>query len=530
MACTYTLGMPEGRRVLVATLLASGMAFLMGSAVVVSLPAIQSHFQSSVSGIQWVVSAQLIALTSLLLLGGALGDRFGRRTVFVAGILVYSLGSGLSALSSGIWQLVAFQSLQGVGASLMIPQSLAIINGCFVEEQRGRVIGLWASMSGGIAAIGPWVGGWLVETATWRAVFVLPVPVGLVAVVTAVLFVPRIESATKGPIDWGGTVIMLLGLLAMSYALVVGPDSQWSGPGVVVAVIATPLLLLSFLVVERRSSSPLVDFSIFRSRLVAGANLVTLLLYFSLNGVILYLSLHLQQALGYEPARAGLSLLPPVVIITAFSGPAGALADKLGPRLQMIAGPFIVGIGVLTLSLAGPDAEYVRHVLPGLLLLGVGMALTIAPLTKSALSVDESLSGIASGVNNAVSRLAALLSVAVLGGVIVMSFSAELDDALRAIPLSQDQREGILAQSELLGALEIPMADDEPSREAAAMAVNTSLVKAFHDAMRVCAALCFLSAGVSWVLIRPRPGCPSPPDGLVGQCHPVPLVRVRSDD
>ena len=511
--CSYTLAMPEGRRVLLATLLASGMAFLMGSAVVVSLPAVQSHFRSSVSGIQWVVSAQLIVLTSMLLLGGVLGDRLGRRTVFVTGIAVYSVGAGLSALSTTIWQLVAFQALQGVGASLMIPQSLAIISGCFVEEQRGRVIGLWASLSGGVAAMGPWVGGWLVEVATWRAVFFLPLPVGIVAAVAALRFVPRTRRLVSGRIDWVGAVLILLGLLALSYALVIGPDSEWRGSWVSVAAVMSPVCLLAFVGVERRNRNPLVDFAIFRSPLVTGANLVTLLLYFALNGVIFYLALHLQQALDYAPARAGLALLPPVVIITALAGPAGALADRLGPRLQMIGGPCIVGGGVAALSVAGLSADYAQDILPGLVLLGAGMALTIAPLTKSALSVGERLSGVASGVNNAVSRLAALLAVAVVGLVMVTTFSGELDESLRSTPLSEDQREELVAQSDQLGALEIPSGIGGPARSAATLAVRESLVEAFQRSMVVCAVLCFLSAAISWLLIRPGRDVLEPPNG-----------------
>lgn len=524
------LGLWEGRFILLATLLASGVAFLMGTAVVVALPSVQSYFLSDVSGIQWVVSAQLLALTSFLLVGGAIGDRYGRKRSLIIGIVMFAGSSGLSAIATSITQLIAFQALQGVGAALMIPQSLAIINASFLEEHRGKVIGLWASLSGGVAALGPWVGGWLVDTFGWRAVFILPVPFLFAAAVVAQRHVPETRRFSDYALDLRGTVLVLLGLFTLSYGLLAGPNGHWSDAPVVGAFVVSPLLLAGFVFVERREQNPLVPADIVRNRLVVGANAVTILLYFVLNGVIFYLTLNLQQAQGFTASRAGMALLPTIIIITVFAGPAGALADRIGPRTQMIWGPATVGVGAILLAFGGTDADYVRDVLPGLVAMGVGMALTIAPLTKSALAVREELSGAASGFNNAVSRLAALLAVAVLGVVIITSFASNLEARLVDSPLSQAERDVVMERSDRLADIQVPESFDEGARAYAQSAIEDAFVAAFRNGMLLSGALAFASALVSFIFIRPsrrRSG----KDECV-QCHPVPPVHVKatSDD
>ncbi len=518
------LGLREGRFILLSTLLASGVAFLMGTAVVVALPSIQAFFIADVAGIQWVVSAQLLALTSCLLVGGAIGDRYGRKRSLIVGILVFAGGSGLSAAAQSIGQLIAFQALQGMGAALMIPQSLAIINASFREEHRGKVIGLWASLSGGVAALGPWIGGWLVDEFGWRAVFILPVPILLTAAVVAARHVPETRRFSDYPLDWKGTAVVLLGLLALAYGLVMGPEKEWTNPSIIGALLVAPLLLVVFALIERSEENPLVPADIVKNTLVMSANTVTLLLYFVLNGVIFYLTLNLQQVQGFSASRAGLALLPPVIIITVFAGPAGALADKLGPRAQMIWGPATVGVGAILLAFAGTRVDYVRDVLPGLILLGIGMALTIAPLTKSALAVKEELSGAASGFNNAISRLAALLAVAVLGAVVVTSFSMQLDSMLAESPLSQDERAVLLERTDRLADIRIPEDFGTEARAYSEDAVEESFTAAFRNSMLLSGGLALLSAVVSFVFIRP--GRYRGKEQTCAQCHPVPSVRI----
>ena len=319
-----SLGSATGRWILLATLVASGTAFMMGTAVAVALPAIQSYFDTDLTGIQWVVNAQLLSLAALLLIGGSLGDHFGRRRIFNLGMALFAGGAVLSGLAGTIGLLITFQAIQGVGAALMIPQSLAIINACFVENQRGQAIGLWAGLSGGIAALGPWVGGWLVEAVSWQAVFFLPLPLLIFAFVISRIFVPETRDKQAHKLDWSGTLFIILGLLGIAYGLITGPVAGWSSPLVLTGLIAGPAAILFFILVERRQAEPLVPLAIFKNRLVVGANICTFFLYFALNGVIFFLILNLQQVQGYSPVAAGLGLLPTIVLITFFSGPAGA--------------------------------------------------------------------------------------------------------------------------------------------------------------------------------------------------------------
>jgi EmrB/QacA subfamily drug resistance transporter len=445
-----------GRLILLATLLASGTAFLMGTAVTVALPEIQSYFRTSVTSIQWVVNAHLLSLAALLLIGGSLGDHFGRKRIFIFGIIVFGTGAFLSGLSRSAGMLIAFQAVQGVGSALMIPQNLAIINACFAEKQRGQAIGLWAGLSGGIAALGPFLGGWVAETFSWQAVFFMAVPLSIFALIVASMVIPENKNPEARRLDWLGTLLIFLGLLGIAYGLISGPVAGWDKLIVLVGLIGGPVAIALFILIELHQSEPLVPLKIFRNPLVAGANSVTLLLYFALNGLIFFLVLNLQQIQGYSPMIAGLGLLPPIVLITLFAAPSGALTDKIGPRLQMVLGPVIVAMGILLLAIGGADASYIRHYLPGLVLFGIGMALVIAPLTKSALAVEPQFSGSASGVNNAVSRIAALMAVVVLGAIVISAFTTRLNDTISTSTLTQQEQRQILSQSDKLGGIEIP--------------------------------------------------------------------------
>ncbi len=500
-----TLSSATGRWILLATLLASGTAFLMGTAVMVALPAIQSYFGTGLTGMQWVVNAYLLSLAALLLIGGSLGDRFGRRRIFIYGIILFATGAVLSGLARTIGLLIAFQALQGIGSALMIPQSLAIINACFSENQRGQAIGLWAGLSAGIGALGPWLGGWLVETFFWQAVFFMVVPTSLLTLIITAVFVPESKNPAARQLDWRGTLFILLGLLGIAYGLISGPVAGWDNRLVLIGLIGGPIAIIGFILIELRQSEPLVPLQIFRNPLVTGANLVTFLLYFALNGVIFFLVLNLQQVQGYSPATAGLGLLPPIVLITLFAGPAGALADRIGPRRPMLLGPVIVAVGMVLLTIGGADASYLRHFLPGLVLFGMGMALVIAPLTKSALAVNPRFSGGASGVNNAVSRVAALLAVAILGAIVISTFTTRLHETISVSGLTPEQQSQILSQSDRLGGIIIPDTFDETTHRLAREAIRESFVYGFRWAMAVCAVLALSAALIAFVTIHSPP-------------------------
>jgi EmrB/QacA subfamily drug resistance transporter len=499
-----TLKSTSGRWVLVATVLASGAVFLAGSAVPVALPAIQASFHTAFNGIQWVVNANLLSLGALILIGGALGDEFGRKRIFTLGMGLFGAAALLSGFAPSIWILLGLQALQGAGAALMVPQSLAIINDCFAESERGRAIGLWAGISSGIAALGPLAGGWLVDKFFWGAVFFMIVPVILAALFITILFVPGIAPSESRRLDWPGAITILIGLFGLIYGLMTGRGADWTSPVVVISLAIGVLAIGLFVFIEAREKQPLVYLRIFRNPLVTGANAVTLLLYFGLNGVIFFTVLNLQQIRDYSPTEAGLALLPPIGLITFFTWPTGALADRIGPRLQMILGPLFVSAGMLLLATGGLNADYLRHFLPELALFGAGMAMVIPPLTKCALSVEPRFSGSASGINNGIAQVAGLLAVAVLGIMVITLFHTRLNAELGQSMLTANEQRQILTQADKLGGIVIPDNFSEAGRQEAQQAIHSAFLYGFRRAMAACAALAFGGATVSAVLIRDK--------------------------
>jgi EmrB/QacA subfamily drug resistance transporter len=399
----------------VAAALGSGVAFLDGSVVNVALPAIGRELGGGFSVLQWVLDGYLLSLSALLLLGGALGDRYGRRRVFLVGLVIFtvaSLGCGLAPTGGA---LILARLVQGVGGALLIPGSLALIDASIRQQDRGRAIGTWAGLSGVASALGPLVGGWLVDSASWRWVFFINVPLAAVALVVTGRHVPESRDTTAtGRLDVAGSASVTLGLSGIIYALIEAPVRGWT-PLAVTAVVVGVLALAAFPLIERRQLAPLIPLSLFRSAQFTGANLVTVAVYTGLGGALFLLSLQLQQSMGYTATTAGLAFLPFTVIMLLLSSRIGALAQQVGARWPMTIGPLVAGAGLTLLVRAVPGVSYLSGVLPGIVVFGLGMALTVAPLTSTVLaSVEEEHVGAASGVNNAVSRIASLLAVAVL--------------------------------------------------------------------------------------------------------------------
>ncbi len=502
MVESCSLKSSSGRLILLSTILASGAGFLAGSAVPVALPRIQDEFSSALSGIQWVVNANLLALSALILIGGALGDLYGRKRIYISGLAVFTLAALASGFSPSIGILIALQGVQGIGAAMMIPQSLAIINDCFIESERGRAIGLWAGISGALAAVGPLAAGWLVDTLSWHWVFFMMVPVGLAALALSVAFVPGIRPGEKYTLDWPGGLLILIGLFGLAYGLISGPDRGWDSIIVLVSLATGAVAIAVFIYYEIHRRHPLVNLTIFRNPLVTGANVVTLFLYFGLNGVMFYTVIFLQQVLGYSPTRAGLALLPPILFIAILTGPSGILADKIGPRWQMITGPVIVAAGMALLAAAGTGSGYFTIFLPGLALFGIGMAAVIPPLTKSALSVSKEFSGSASGINNVMSRVAGLLAIAVLGVIILSIFSGRLADNLSTTDLSPAQQQEITGQAEKLGGISVPDSFSGVEQQQANEAIDDSFAAGYRSTMAICAGLAFCGGIISVFLIR----------------------------
>jgi EmrB/QacA subfamily drug resistance transporter len=412
---TVTYGSTPGRWILVATVLGSGMAMLDGTVVNVALPSIGKDLGAQVAGLQWVLTAYLITLSALILIGGSLGDRFGRRRVFLVGVAWFTVASVACAAAPNLVILIAARALQGVGGALLVPGSLAIIESSFSPDDRGRAIGMWSALGGVATAVGPLAGGWLVTAVSWRLIFVLNVPLA-VAVVAASRHVPESRDPDAAPhIDGGGAALVVVGLAALTFALIEGPTASTDLVGVVLAGIVGVGGLVGFVVVEHRSRAPMLPLSIFSSRQFTVANVVTFAVYAALGGVLFLLAVDLQQVLGYSALAAGAAMLPITIIMLLLSSRAGALSQRIGPRLPMTAGPLIIAGGLLMMGRIGAGSDYATDVLPAVVVFGLGLALTVAPLTTTVLAaVDARHAGLASGVNNAVARVAGLLAVALL--------------------------------------------------------------------------------------------------------------------
>jgi EmrB/QacA subfamily drug resistance transporter len=407
------MGTPRGRWVLLTTVLGSSLAFLDSTVVNVALERIGNDLDADFAGLQWTVNAYTLTLAAFILLGGSLGDRFGRRRVFVFGVVWFALASLLCGLAPNIQALVAARALQGVGGALLTPGSLAIISASFHGRDRAAAIGAWSGLSGVAGAIGPFLGGWLVEW-NWRAVFLINLPLAVVVVWVALRHVPESRDPDAAPhLDWMGTLAVVVGLAGVTYALTAAAD----GMSAVVLTTGTVgvLALALFVLVELRSPYPLVPPRLFADRQFSAANGVTLLVYAALGAMFVLLVLHLQVVAGFSPLVAGTSLLPVTVLMLLFSSRVGALAERFGPRFFMTVGPLVAAAGMLLVHGIGPRASYVFDLLPGAVAFGVGLTLTVAPLTATVLSsAPDRNAGVASGVNNAVARAAGLLAVAVI--------------------------------------------------------------------------------------------------------------------
>ena len=419
-------GTPTARWTVAATVLGSGMAFLDGTVVNVALPSISDDLGTSVAGLQWIVNAYLVTLSALLLLGGTLGDRYGHRTVFVAGAAVFTAASVLCGIAPTSGFLIGARMLQGVGGALLVPGSLAIIAATFHPDDRGRAIGAWSGLAGATSSIGPFLGGWMIDTASWRLVFLINVPLAAATIWISIKHVPETRSSIRSPLDIPGAALVTIALAGISYAAI----DHGSGASAVAAAVGA-IAMIAFLVVEHRSAHPMLPLRLFRSPQFTGTNLTTLAVYAGLGGAMFLVVLRLQVTLGYSALQAGASLVPFTVIMLLLSPFAGQLGQKIGARLPLTVGPLVAAAGLLLLGGIEAAHSYLSDVLPGVIVLGVGMAITVAPLTAAVLgSVGDDMAGVASGVNNAVARFAGMLAVAALPGLAGIATSGSLADSM----------------------------------------------------------------------------------------------------
>ncbi len=404
-----------GRWLLAVSVAGSGMAFLDGTVVNVALPDIGRDFGAATGDLQWILNGYLLTLASLILLGGSLGDRFGRRRVFVIGVGIFTFASLLCAIAPSSQALIGARLLQGIGGALLTPGSLAIIEATFRPGDRARAIGAWSGLGGVATAFGPLLGGWLIGAISWRAIFLINLPIGIFVIWAASRHVPETrDPMATGRIDFAGAVLTALGLAGTTFALIEAPE-RGATPLVVLAGVVGVLALVAFFVVEGRVKDPMLPLEIFRSRQFSAANAVTFVVYAALGGFFFLLVAFLQISLGYSPIAAGAASLPVTLLMLAFSARSGALAQRIGPRLPLTVGPLIIAAGLLILSQADAGSSYLTGLLPGILVFGIGLTLVVAPVTATVLAAADSRhSGVASGVNNAVARVASLLAVAVL--------------------------------------------------------------------------------------------------------------------
>jgi EmrB/QacA subfamily drug resistance transporter len=500
---------PERRTqiwVLVATIIASGMSFITTTSIGVLLPAMQRELELDGAQMIWVANAYTLFLSSLILVGGALGDRLGRKRVFMAGIGLFALASIACGLATGGNQLIVARGIQGVGAALMVPTSLAVLSASFPPERRGRAIGLWSTFTSASIALGPALGGVLAGAGLWRLVFFLNVFLAVVALAAARQISPMEPVDRAGRIDWLGAVLVTLGLALLTLGFSQGPGRGWGNPLVVGALISGVAALMVFVLWQKRGAHPLLPLELFRSATFSGGNLLTLFLYMALQSVFFFLPLNLIQIQGYPESLAGLTTLPFIILLTVLSPWAGTLVDKIGPRLPLIAGPLLAGGGMILMGMAGltgGPADYWLRFFPGIALVGVGMGLTVAPLTTAVMkAAPDERAGAASGINNAVANTAGVLAVAVLGALALAVFARLLGATTAELPLSEAARQSLQVEAgKLAGATVPPMIGVELAGRVQA-AIDLAFANTFRVVMLAAGGLAWFGALISALLIR----------------------------
>jgi len=482
----------------------SSMAFIDGTVVNVALPALQNSLNATLLDLQWVVESYALFLAALLLTGGSLGDRFGRRLIFCLGVGLFALASIGCGLAQSVSQLIAARAAQGIGGALLVPGSLAIISASFDEAKRGQAIGTWSAFTAITAGIGPILGGWLIEQVSWRAVFFINVPLALIVLMISLWHVPESkDDDSSTTLDWLGSALATLGLGLLVYGLIESSRLGFGAPVVFATIFAGALSLAAFLLVEARLPNAMLPLALFRSRNFSGANLLTLFLYTGLGGGMFFFPLNLIQIQEYSATGAGAAWLPFILIMFLLSRWSGGWVKSYGARTPLIVGPAIAAVGYGLFMIPEVGGCYWTTFFPAMVVLGLGMAVSVAPLTTTVMNaVAENRAGVASGVNNAVSRIAGLLGIAVLGIIIVLSFNRELDRRLARMDLAAEVRRAVDAQRVRLAGVEFSSSIDEKARAALKRALEESFVFGFRQVMLTALGLALASAIVAFTLIE----------------------------
>ncbi len=491
--------------VLAATILGSSMAFIDGTVVNVALPALQSSLHATVVDVQWVVESYGLFLSALILVGGAMGDLFGRRAMFLAGVALFAVASIGCGFSSTTTSLIIWRCIQGIAAAFLVPGSLSIISASFDEKFRGQAIGTWSGFTAITTALGPVLGGWLIEHVSWHWIFFINVPLAAAVIAISLRHIPESRSVNPQRLDWVGALTATLGLAGVVYGFLESSTLGWKNPRVFGCLAAGIACLVLFVLTERRVASPMVPLQLFRSRSFSGANLLTLFLYAALGIFFFLFPLNLIQVQGYSATATGAAALPMILLLFFLSRWSGGLVAHYGPKKPLMIGPLTAAAGFLLFAVPSISANYWTSFFPAFIILGLGMAVAVAPLTTVVMnSVQQNHVGTASGINNAVARVAGVLAIAVLGIVMVMAFGHALQRSLASLALPANVSRDVQSNAARMGGISVPSNLDPQTTAMIRRAVAASFISGFRIIMVICAALAAGSAAIAWRMISSR--------------------------
>jgi len=504
---TVALGSSAGKWIMVSSIMASAMAFIDSTALNVVLPSMQQSLNATGTDLFWILNAYLLMLAALIMIGGALGDKLGRKKIFMAGIFIFIAGSATCGFAPDVKILIACRMLQGIGGALMIPGSLSLISSSIDEKERGKAIGTWSAFTTVVTLGGPILGGAFGDAGLWRYIFFINVPIGIIALLILGFKVKesRDEEADQA-LDFPGAIAIVLGLAALTFGFLRAPAIGFGHWQVYISLTAGIVLLAAFILIESKSKHPMMPLKLFTNMTFSGVNLLTFFLYAGLSAGMLFLSLNLVQIQGYSQLQSGLTFLPFTILMIGMARFAGGLADKHGPRLLLIGGPAAAGVGLLILSFVkqtdGPS-DYWTTFFPGIIVFGSGMSFTVAPLTAAVMgSVSDHFSGTASGVNNALTRIANVFANAILGALAVLFFTGALQGEIQHIPLNEKQKQVVMAQSTNLGDAKVPAGFNTHDQQLIKKLYHSGFISVYARVMQLSASLAFLGALMSFLFIR----------------------------
>jgi EmrB/QacA subfamily drug resistance transporter len=504
---TVALRSTAGKWIMVSAIMASAMAFIDGTALNVVLPSLQESLNASGTDLFWVLNAYLLMLAALILIGGSLGDHLGRKKVFMYGIFIFIAGSAACGFAWNINMLIVFRVLQGIGGALMIPGSLSLISSSIRENEKGKAIGTWSAFTTMVTIGGPVLGGALGDAGLWRYIFFINIPIGAAALLILWKKVAESRDEDSDPaMDYPGAVTIALGLGLLTFGFLRIPAIGLYNWQVIGSLTMGLFFLAAFLVIESKSKHAMMPLTLFKNLTFSGVNLLTFFLYAGLGAGMLFLSLNMVQVQGYSQLQSGLTFLPFTILMVGIARFAGSLSDKYGPRLLLIGGPATAGIGLLVLSFvqqtSGPGAYWTTF-FPGIFIFGLGMSFTVTPLTTAVMAaVSDQFSGMASGVNNAVSRVAGVFANAIFGALAILFFSGALQDQLKQAPLSNKDKQLVMAQVTNLGNAKVPQSLRNHDRLLVKNIYHAGFIVAYARIMRIAAVLCFLGALMAWFFIK----------------------------